>query len=144
MATLVAAVDIAGAIDKVWQVGFITKLRAEGVQGALLHLLEDSGGDRWAFSRPSPVHAFVHQGWILGSLMWLINMDNLLRELSALTVAAYVNDCTLFCSYSRSDSQRVIDKMNWRFRLAEIWGEVWLVSSAPEKTQGMVICLPGC
>ncbi|XP_063868224.1 uncharacterized protein LOC135104623 [Scylla paramamosain] len=39
--TLVVALDIAGAFDRVWHAGLIEKLRAKGVQGDLLMLLED-------------------------------------------------------------------------------------------------------
>ncbi|XP_050688373.1 uncharacterized protein LOC126981400 [Eriocheir sinensis] len=39
--TLVVALDIAGAFDRVWHSGLLAKLCAKGIEGSLLTLLED-------------------------------------------------------------------------------------------------------
>ncbi|XP_050690070.1 uncharacterized protein LOC126982212 [Eriocheir sinensis] len=39
--TLVVALDISGAFDRVWHSGLLAKLRAKGIEGSLLTLLED-------------------------------------------------------------------------------------------------------
>ena len=142
--TLVVALDIAGAFDRVWHVGLVEKLRAKGVQGDLLMLLEDYLQGRTLqvvvngqSSRPSPVRASVPQGSILGPVLWNIYIDDLLRQLSS--VAAYADDCTLSRSYCRLDSRRAVTELNRQLRLVEQWGEVWQVNFAPEKTQAMVI-----
>ena len=144
MDTLVVALDIAGAFDRVWHAGLIAKLRAKGIQGDLLSLLEDYLQGRTLrvvingqSSRPSPVCASVPQGGILGPILWNLYIDDLLRQLS--TVAAYADDCTLSLPYFRPDSQRAANKMNRQLKLVEEWGEAWQTSFAPEKTQAMVI-----
>jgi len=142
--TLVVALDIAGAFDRVWHAGLVEKLRAKGVQGDLLMLLEDYLQDRTLqvvvngqSSRPSPVRASVPQGSVLGPVLWNIYIDDLLRQLSS--VAAYADDCTLSRSYCRLDSRRAVTELNRQLRLVEQWGELWQVNFAPEKTQAMVI-----
>ncbi|KAG0723769.1 putative RNA-directed DNA polymerase from transposon BS [Chionoecetes opilio] len=45
-ATAVVALDIEGAFDRVWHEALITKLRAAGIDGALLPLLRDYLRDR--------------------------------------------------------------------------------------------------
>ena len=39
--TLVVAVDIVAVFDRVWHAGLVEMLRAKGIQGNLLALLED-------------------------------------------------------------------------------------------------------
>ena len=142
--TLVVALDIAGAFDRVWHAGLLEKLRAKGVQGDLLMLLEDYLQDRTLqvvvngqSSRPSPVRASVPQGSVLGPVLWNVYIDDLLRQLSS--VVAYADDCTLSRSYCRLDSRRAINELNKQLRVVEQWGELWQVNFAPEKTQAMVI-----
>lgn len=142
--TLVVALDIAGAFDRVWHAGLLAKLHAKGIQGELLVLLKDYLRDRTLqvvvngqSSGPSPVLASVPQGSVLGPVLWNIYIDDLLRQLS--TVAAYADDCTLSRSYCRLDSRRAVTELNKQLRLVEQWGEMWQVNFAPEKTQAMVI-----
>ena len=142
--SLVVALDIAGAFDRVWHAGLIEKLRAKGIQGDLLVLLKDYLQGRTLqvvingqTSGPSPVEASVPQGSVLGPILWNIYIDDLLQQLT--TVAAYADDCTLSRTYCRPDSQRAVRELNRQLRLVEQWGEMWQVSFAPEKTQAMVI-----
>ena len=142
--TLVVALDIAGAFDRVWHAGLLEKLRAKGIQGDLLLLLDDYLRGRTLHvvvngqsSGPSPVQASVPQGSVLGPILWNVYIDDLLRQLS--TVAAYADDCTISRAYCRPDSQRAVRELNRQLRLVEQWGERWQVCFAPEKTQAMVI-----
>ncbi len=128
--TLVVALDIAGAFDRVWHAGLLEKLRAKGIQGNLLLLLDDYLRGRTLHvvvngqsSGPSPVQASVPQGSVLGPILWNIYIDDLLRQLS--TVAAYADDCTLSRSYCRLDSHRAVRDLNRQLRLVEQWGETW-------------------
>ena len=142
--TLVVALDIAGAFDRVWHAGLVEKLRAKGIQGDLLMLLQDYLQDRTLqvvvngqSSKPSPVRASVPQGSVLGPVLWNIYVDDLLQQLSSVT--AYADDCTLSRSYCRPDSRRAVTELNKQLRMVEQWGELWQVNFAPEKTQAMVI-----
>ena len=142
--TLVVALDIAGAFDRVWHAGLLEKLRAKGIQGGLLLLLGDYLHGRTLqvvvngqSSRPLPVEASVPQGSVLGPILWNIYLNDLLQLLP--TVSAYADDCTLSRSYRRQDSQLVIEEVNQQLSLIKEWGERWQVNFAPEKTQAMVI-----
>lgn len=142
--TIVVALDIAGAFDKVWHEGLLEKLCAKGIQGDLLLLIKNYLSGRSLHvvvngqsSDPVPIRASVPQGSVLGPVLWNIYIDDLLRQLP--TVSAYADDCTLSQSYCRLDSQRAITELNRQLRLVEQWGKKWQVSFAPEKTQAMVI-----
>ncbi len=142
--TLIVALDIAGAFDRVWHEGLLEKLRVKGIQGDLLRLMGDYLRGRTLHvvvngqqSRDLPVGASVPQGSVLGPVLWNLYIDDLLRGLPA--ISAYADDCTLSCSYSRQDSQRVVAGINQQLHLIEEWGKRWQVNFAPEKTQAMVV-----
>ena len=142
--TLVVALDIAGAFDRVWHSGLLAKLRAKGVAGSLLTLLGDYLHGRslrvvinGRTSTPAPIGASVPQGSILGPILWNIYIDDLLRQLPA--VKAYADDCTVAVSYCRQDSRRAVATVNRQLKTAEEWGALWQVNFAPEKTHAMVV-----
>ena len=142
--TLVVALDIAGAFDRVWHEGLLEKLRAKGIQGDLLQLLGRYLQGRNLHvvvngqqSRDHPVGASVPQGSVLGPVLWNIYIDDLLRRIPA--ISAYADDCTLSCSYSRQDSERVAAEINQQLKQIEEWGARWQVNFAPQKTQAMVV-----
>lgn len=142
--TIVVALDIAGAFDKVWHNGLLEKLRAKGIQGGLLRLLGNYLQDRslkvvvnGQTSESLPVEASVPQGSILGPLLWNIYVDDLLQLLPG--VMAYADDCTLSYTYPRQDSGRAAEAINQQLRVIEEWGARWQVTFAPEKTQAMVV-----
>lgn len=142
--TVVVALDIAGAFDRVWHEGLLEKLRAKGIQGDLLCLLGNYLQGRTLqvvvngqASESLPVEASVPQGSVLGPVLWNIYIDDLLQQLPS--VSAYADDCTLSCTYPRRDSGQVVDKINHQLGVIHEWGERWQVTFAPEKTQAMVI-----
>ena len=142
--TVVVALDIAGAFDRVWHGGLLEKLRAKGIQGDLLLLLGNYLQGRTLqvvvngqASESLPVEASVPQGSVLGPVLWNIYVDDLLQQLPA--VSAYADDCTLSCSYPRHDSVRAADEVNQQLSVIQEWGTRWQVNFAPEKTQAMVV-----
>ena len=142
--TLVVALDIAGAFDRVWHSGLIEKLRAKGVEGPLLRLLKNYLQKRTLrvvingrTSTPLDIRASVPQGLVLGPLLWNVYIDDLLRQLPAMK--AFADDCTLSFSYCRQESQRASTAINKQLQLVEEWGRAWQVSFAPSKTHAMVI-----
>ena len=142
--TVVVALDIAGAFDRVWHGGLIEKLRAKGIQGDLLQLLGNYLHGRTLqvvvngqASESHPVEASVPQGSVLGPVLWNIYIDDLLRQLPA--VSAYADDCTLSFTYPRQDSRRAADEITHQLMVIQEWGARWQVTFAPEKTQAMVV-----
>ena len=141
--TVVVALDIAGAFDRVWHGGMLEKLRAKGIQGDLLLLLENYLQERilqvvvnGQASESLPVEASVPQGSVFGPVLWNIYIDDL-RQLPA--VSAYANDCTLSYTYPRQNSERAADEINQQLCVIQEWDTRWQVTFAPEKTQAMVI-----
>ena len=142
--TLVVALDIAGAFDRVWHRGLVEKMRAKGIQGNLLSLLQDYlvgrtmqvviGGQS---SHHYPVEASVPQGSVLGPIMWNIYINDLLQELPELS--AYADDCTLAVTYARTDQEEVATDINAKLKAISDWGKRCQVSFAAHKTQCMVV-----
>ena len=81
--------DISKAFDKVWHEGLIFKLKQNGISGKLLNLIKDFLKNRkqrvvlnGQFSSWADVDAGVPQGSILGTLLFLIYINNLEKELN--------------------------------------------------------------
>jgi len=142
--TLVIALDIAGAFDRVWHRGLLAKLQARGITSNLLRLFDNYltgrtlkvviGGQS---SQEYPVNASVPQGSVLGPILWNIYIDDMLREHPEMK--AYADDCTLSVSYQREDHDAVATSMNSKLQAIYEWGSQWQVRFAPNKTQAMVI-----
>ena len=125
LGTLVVALDIAGAFDRVWCSGLLAKLRAKGIAGSLLRLLEDYLQRRTlqeAFngriSKPARIRASVSRGSMLGPVLWNVYIDDLLHQLSA--VEKYAS-----FSYCRQDSQRAVAAVNKQLKAEGDWRKVW-------------------
>uniref|UniRef100_A0A0P4WNB5 Reverse transcriptase domain-containing protein n=1 Tax=Scylla olivacea TaxID=85551 RepID=A0A0P4WNB5_SCYOL len=119
--TLVVALDIAGAYDRVWHSGLLAKLQAKGIEGSPLMLLEDYLQGRTLrvvvngrTSSPAHIGASVPQGSVVGPVLWNVYIDDLLRQLPA--VKAYADDCTISLSYCRQDNQRAVANINRQLR----------------------------
>ena len=142
--TLVIALNIAGAFDRVWHKGLLAKLQERGIQGDLLKLLENYlhgrtlqvavGGQN---SQHYQVQAGVPQGSVLGPVLWNIFIDDLLQQHPE--ISAYADDSTLTTSYHREECMQVAERVNTKLQSISEWGTRWQVNFAPEKTQAMVI-----
>ena len=142
--SLVIALDIAGAFDKVWHKGLLAKLQQLGVTGQLLDLFSSYLQGRslkvvvsGCTSAAHPVEASVPQGSILGPILWNVYFNDLLQSLSL--VSAYADDATLSHSYDRQEAVNVIDAANRHLGDIMAWGKRWQVKFAAEKTQALVI-----
>ena len=121
--SLVIALDIAGAFDRVWHRGLLAKLEQFGVAGDLLELFSSYLQDRCLrvvvsgrTSATYPIEASVPQGSILGPILWNIYFNELLQSLPL--ASAYADDCTLSHSYNRVEIAYVIEDTNRHLRVS--------------------------
>ena len=142
--TFVIALDIAGAFDRVWHQGLTSKLKSLGINGFLLHLLEDYLQDRSLqvvvnghSSSKYPIKASVPQGSVLGPLLWNIYFNDILQLVPE--AYAYADDCTLTFTCDRHDRQATLLHINQTLHIIQSWGRRWQVEFASGKTQAMLI-----
>lgn len=142
--SLVIALDIAGAFDRVWHRGLLAKLEQLGVTGRLLELFSSYLRGRslrvvvgGCTSAAHPVEASVPQGSILGPILWNIYFNDLLQSLPV--ASAYADDCTLSHSYDRGAVAEVLEVANRQLGDIMAWGRRWQVRFAAEKTQAIII-----
>ena len=142
--SLVIALDIAGAFDRVWHRGLLAKLEQYGISGQLLELFLSYLHGRslkvvvsGCTSSSYPLEASVPQGSILGPILWNIYFNDLLQSLPV--ASAYADDCTLSHSYTRTETVNVINIVNSQLDDIMTWGRKWQVKFAAEKTQAMII-----
>ncbi|KAG0715070.1 RNA-directed DNA polymerase from mobile element jockey [Chionoecetes opilio] len=144
MDTVVVALDIAGAFDRVWHRGLAAKLRSLGVRGALLQLIQDYLQDRTLrvvinghTSSQQPIHASVPQGSVLGPLLWNVYFNDILQLIPE--AQAYADDCTLAFPCDRRDWQDTVCRINLALDNIVTWSIRWQVSLVPDKTQALLI-----
>ena len=142
--TAVLALDIAGAFDKVWHVGLVERLRAVGLRGSTLELLENYLQGRHLRvvhngqqSSPHDIRAGVPQGSVLGPLLWNLYINDLLHLIPS--ARAYADDVTVSVSYHPGEEASTVTRLNASLRLLERWGHSWQVTFAPHKTQLLVV-----
>ena len=142
--SLVIALDIAGAFDRVRHKGLLAKLEQLDVTGRLLELFSTYLYGRslrvvvsGCTSATFPVETSVPQGSILGPLLWNIYFNDLLQCLSV--ASAYADDCTPSHSYTREEAANVIDATNRKLDDILAWSRRWQVKFAAEKTQAILI-----
>ena len=139
-ATAVVALDIEGAFDRVWHAALVTKLRAAGVDGALLRLLRNYLENRFLRvivegreSELHPIHAGVPQGSCLGPLLWNVYINDLLNLIPK--SRAYADDVTLTYSYGLEEEATAMSHLNTMMSRIVDWGDRWQVKFAPAKTK---------
>ena len=142
--TFVIALDIAGAFDRVWHSGLLTKLEGMGVSGGLLALLQDYLRDRslcvvvnGRSSPEYPVGAGVPQGSVLGPLLWNVFFNDLLQLIPQ--AHAYADDCTLTFPCGTTNHPATVTAINDTLDIIAAWGRRWQVDLAEDKTQVMLI-----
>ena len=142
--TLVLALDIEGAFDRVWHAGLVSKLESVGIAGDLLILLENYLSGRFlrvringSESEEFPVRAGVPQGSVLGPLLWLIFVNDGLNIFPE--ADAFADDVTLSTTCEPSKLSATILQFNQRLVLLSTWGLMWQVNFATHKTQFLIV-----
>ena len=102
--------DISKAFDRVWHEGLLYKIQSIGISGTPLKLIESFLSGRYQgvllngqASSWSPALGSVPQGSILGSLFFLIYINDLSHNLSS-TVNLFADDASVFSIVHDTDS----------------------------------------
>ena len=149
--TLVTAVDVAGAFDKMSHPGLVYKASRYGLSGTLLAWLQDYLRDRRiqvtinGFTSPLyPIFAGVPQGSILGRTLYLLYTNDAEDHLPAgVELAAYADDTTLYQSiYTIGDVRESSRTLQSAVDALAAWGESWKISFDPSKSQTLQISSP--
>ena len=142
--TLVLALDIEGAFDRVWHQGLLAKLQSVGISGELLELIENYLSNRslrvcisGKTSDLFPMRAGVPQGSVLGPLLWLIFINDALNIFPE--ADAFADDVTLSRTCEPKELASALASFNARLELLQKWGALWQVKFATGKTQFLII-----
>ena len=138
--------DISKAFDSVSHRGLIIRLQQIGVTGTLLRWFRSYLSNRQqrvvldGFSSSSlPIHSGVPQGSVLGPLLFILYIDDLLRQFDC-GVHCYADDTLLFAIGPNIGA--VNTALNRNLEKATEWGNNWLVSFNQAKTESMSFGLP--
>ena len=142
--TVVIALDISGAFDRVWHGGLTTKLQGLGIRGNLLDLITNYLHERSLSvvlngrkSSERFIKASVPQGSVLGPLLWNVYFNDLLQLVPQAT--AYADDCTVCFRERDFPEGNISEHINRSLQTMKEWSEKWKINFAPNKTQAMVI-----
>ena len=117
--------DISKAFDRVWNKGFLYKLRRCGISGNLFNLLHSFLSNRkqrtvlnGKSSSWGNISAGIPQGSILGPLMFLVYINDLTENLKC-SVKLFADDTSLFTVVK--DPKTAADYMNHDLNLIQLW-----------------------
>ena len=143
--------DISKAFDKVCHQGLQYKLRQNGISGKLLNILTDFLDSRTQrvilnaqYSSWVKVEAEVPQGLILGSLLFLIYINDLSDNLAS-NPKLFADDTSLFSVVKNVDASN-IDLNNGLKKIGE-WAFQWKISLNRDPTkqaQELIIFFAKC
>jgi hypothetical protein len=135
--------DISKAFDKVWHKGLLAKLKSAGISGELLNWFEDYLKDRkqrvvlpGATSTWKTIGAGVPQGSILGPLLFLIYINDLVKNIQS-NIRLFADDTSLYIIVDNP----VLSSITLQADIDTIssWAKTWLVTFNPTKSESMVI-----
>ena len=132
------SLDASSAFDRVWHEGLLFKLKCKGVNGKLLEWFRSYLTNRrqrvvikgqcskWAY-----ILAGVPQGSILGPLLFLIYIDDIIKDIES-SILLFADDTSIFETIS--DPVLSFEKLNRDLARLYIWSNQWLVTFNPTKT----------
>ena len=137
--------DISKAFDKVWHKGLIFKMKNAGIQGSLLAWFENFLLDRYqrvvlpgGSSDLICVRAGVPQGSILGPLLFLVYINDIVKDIGS-NINLFADDTCLSVVVNNPNVagnllQSDIDKVS-------LWANRWLVSFNTQKSEYLIFSL---
>ena len=135
--------DISKAFDRVWHNGLLFKLKSIGISGKLLNWFSNYLADRKQCvvingntSEFKLVEAGVPQGSILGPLLFLVYINDIVRELDC-NVRLFADDTSLYIVVENPlHAANILDNNLGRIYR---WAGVWLVDFNATKTESMLL-----
>ena len=135
--------DISKAFDRVWHKGLLFKLTNIGIRGSLLSWFESYLTNRKqkvvipnAESNWSHINAGVPQGSILGPLLFLIFINDIVKDIHA-NIRLFADDTSLYVVVDNPVNAAAI--LNSDLERINKWAKTWLVCFNPKKTESMII-----
>ncbi len=134
--------DISKAFDRVWHKGLLFKLSSVGISGDLLQWLSSYLSMRKQrvvyaneSSQWSDISAGVPQGSILGPLLFLIYINDIVKDINS-KIRLFADDTSLYIIVDDPQSSAVI--LNQDIRTLHTWSLNWLVKCNSAKTETML------
>ena len=135
--------DISKVFDRVWHRGFIHKLRSVGLSGSLIDWLSDYLDNRQqrvclqnCTSTWQTINAGVPQGSILGQLMFLIFINDIVKNIRG-NIRLFADDAILFDIVENPLLTGIT--LNEDLSSIFLWAMQWLVDFNPIKQETFII-----
>ena len=135
--------DISKAFDKVWHGGLLDKVHRLGIRGNLLRWLKDYLADRFqrvvlkgSTSSWLKIIAGVPQGSIMGPLLFMIFVDDIIRNLDCMA-CLFADDVNLFAI--EQNEEECIKRLQPNVDKITEWALKWKMSMNPAKTETLTV-----
>ena len=135
--------DISKAFDRVWHRGLLYKLTRIGCSDAVIKWLISYLTERrqcvvlgGATSDWAPVHAGVPQGSILGPLLFLIFINDIVKDINS-SIRLFSDDTSLYIIVEDPQTAALI--INADLGTISTWADNWLVNFHPRKTVSFLV-----
>jgi len=136
------SLDASAAFDRIWHAGLLFKLKSKGICGKLLKWLESYLTDRFQrvvikgqFSEWAKVLAGVPQGSILGPLLFLIYIDDIIKDIES-NIFLFADDTSILQTIT--DPITSFEQINRDLSKLDTWSKQWLVNFNPAKTKYII------
>ena len=144
--SILVALDVAGAFDKVWWKALLHKLSQCGCSGLALKLLESYFRSSWLYvvvagvaSALKKYSAGFLQGGAWSPKFWNFYIQDLASCCKHATLFKYADDCTMKVSFQPSDRDAAISVLNEDLKRISRWGRRSKTTFEPTKTHAMLV-----
>ena len=142
----ISRIVVAGAFDRVWHAGIVKKLRAAGMRGRALKLINSylrnvyiSVFANGVKSKQHSIYSGVPQGGKWSAPLWDFDISAL-QDLDLFGLLTnYADNCSLLYEVTDQNRETLIDDINADLQKLEDWGVRWYVSFAPDKAHSMLV-----
>ncbi len=131
--------DFAKVFDSVNNRSLLAKLKASGIDGAVLNWIKSYLSDRsyqvqidGILSEEAPCHSGVPQGSVIGPLLFLLYMNDLPAAIGD-SALIFADDVKMV--YPRSQSSRLLSSLS----SAWAWADKWDLPINPNKCAGLTV-----